>query len=87
MPVVIFFACLDLEQISSFRDGRYFTQVSYHNIDSFVKSQNLDGKVKNSSSRRREFRRTRCTYVHRSEHEMKRNAEIGLFTKPSILGR
>jgi len=23
------------------------------------------------------------TYVRRSEHEMKRNAEIGLFTKPS----
>jgi len=25
----------------------------------------------------------RSTYVRRSEHEMKRNAEIGLFTKPS----
>jgi hypothetical protein len=25
----------------------------------------------------------RRTYVRRSEHEMKRNAEIGLFTKPS----
>jgi len=27
----------------------------------------------------------RSTYVRRSEHEMKRNAEIGLFTKPSRL--
>jgi len=26
----------------------------------------------------------RRTYVRRSEHEMKRNAEIGLFTKPSF---
>jgi hypothetical protein len=25
----------------------------------------------------------RRTYVRRSEHEMKRNAKIGLFTKPS----
>ena len=43
----------------------------------------VDGKVKSSSSRRREFRGMRRTYVRRSEHEMKRNAEIGLFTKPS----
>jgi len=27
----------------------------------------------------------KSTYVRRSEHEMKRNAEIGLFTKPSNL--
>jgi purine-nucleoside phosphorylase len=27
----------------------------------------------------------RSTYVRRSEHEMKRDAEIGLFTKPSML--
>ena len=27
----------------------------------------------------------RRTYVHRNEHEMKRNAKIGLFTKPSLL--
>jgi hypothetical protein len=27
----------------------------------------------------------RRTYVRRSEHGMKRNAEIGLFSKPSIL--
>ena len=27
----------------------------------------------------------RRTYVRRSEHDMKRNAEIGLFTKPSTL--
>jgi len=41
----------------------------------------------NASSRRREFRGMRRTYVRRSEHEMKRNAEIGLFTKPSkIMG-
>jgi hypothetical protein len=54
-------------------------------IDEFVKSQNWDGKVKSSSSRRREFRRMRRTYVRRSEHEMKRNAEIGLFAKPSVI--
>ena len=47
-----------------------------------VDVQNWDGKVKRSSSRRREFRWMRRTYVRRSEHEMKRNAEIGLFTKP-----
>jgi hypothetical protein len=35
--------------------------------------------------RRREFLGMRRTYVRRSEHEMKRNAEIGLFTKPSKL--
>ena len=51
--------------------------------DKLVKSQNWDGNVKSSSSRRREFRGMRRTYVRRSEHEMKRNAEIGLFTKPS----
>ena len=33
----------------------------------------------------REFRGMRRTYVRRSEHEMKRNAEIGLFTKSSKL--
>ena len=52
------------------------------NIISFVKNQNSDGKVKNPSSRRRKFRGMRRTYVCRSEHEMKRNAEMGLFTKP-----
>jgi hypothetical protein len=55
------------------------------NFDKSVKSQNLDGNVKGSSSRRREFRGMRRTFVRRSEHEMKRNAEIGLFTKPSTL--
>ena len=54
-------------------------------LDELVKSQNLDGKVKSSSSRRCEFCGMRRTYVRRSEHEMKRNAEIGLFTKPSNL--
>jgi hypothetical protein len=34
---------------------------------------------------RREFRGMRRTCVRRSEHEMKRNAEIGLFTKPTTL--
>jgi hypothetical protein len=55
------------------------------NLDKLLKSQNLDGKVKSSSSRRREFCGMRRTDVRRSEHEMKRNAEIGLFTKPSTL--
>ena len=55
------------------------------NVYKLVKSQNWNGKVKSSSSRRREFRGMMGTYVRRSEHEMKRNAEIGIFTKPSIL--
>jgi hypothetical protein len=54
-------------------------------IHKLVKIQNRDGKVKSSSSRGREFRGMRHTNVRRSEHEMKRNAEIGLFTKPSGL--
>ena len=44
---------------------------------------NFDGKVKSSSSRRREFCGMRRTDVRRSEHEMKRNAKIGLFILPS----
>jgi len=55
------------------------------NVDEFVESQNWDGKEKSLSSRHREFRGIRSTYVRRSEHEMKRNAEIGLFTLPSML--
>jgi len=35
--------------------------------------------------RRREFRGMRRTDVRRSEHEIKRNAEIGCFTKPSMI--
>jgi hypothetical protein len=54
-------------------------------LDELVKSQNYDGFVISSSSRRREFRGIRRTYVRRSEHEMKRNAEIGLITKPSTV--
>jgi hypothetical protein len=52
-----------------------------------VKSQKRDGNVKSSSSRRREFRGMRRTYVRRSEHGMKRKAEIGLFTLPSKINR
>ena len=55
-------------------------------IDELVKSQAWDGKVKSSSSWRRDFREMRRSYVRCSEREMKRNAEIGLFTKPSRLG-
>ena len=51
--------------------------------DKLVKNQHGDGNVKSSSSRRREFCGMRRTYDRRSEQEMKRNAEIGLFTKPS----
>jgi len=51
----------------------------------------INGKIKSSSSpakvrgikRRRELHEMRCIYVRLSRHEMKRNAEIGLFTKPS----
>ena len=56
-----------------------------YNYDEIVKNHRQDGKVKSSSSRRREFRGMRRTDVRRSEHQIKRNAEIGLFTKPSIM--
>ena len=59
-------------------------------IGELVKNQNRDGKVK--SLRRREFREYRYrgtrrvrTCVRRNEHEMKRNTEIGFFTKSSKL--
>jgi hypothetical protein len=45
---------------------------------------NFDELVKSPGSKRREFYGIRHTYVRRSEHGMKRNAKIGLFTKPSI---
>jgi hypothetical protein len=65
----------DLDEVDSFSGSSQ--------VNELVKSQNWDGKVKSSSSRRREFRGMRRTYVRRSEHEMKCNAEIGLFTKQS----
>ena len=46
-----------------------------------------DGFVKSSRSRRALFRFVRRTYVRRSKHEMKRNADIGLFTESSELMR
>ena len=54
-------------------------------MDELVKRQKQDGKVKSYSSRRREFCGMRRTHVRRSEHEMKRNAEIGRFTLPSFI--
>jgi hypothetical protein len=54
-------------------------------LDELVKSKNYDGFVKSSSSRRRELLGIRRTYVRRSEHEMKRNAGIGFFTKSSTV--
>jgi hypothetical protein len=64
---------------------KLLAQIPYCNIGGFIKNKNVDGKVKTPSSRRREFRGMMRTYVRRSEHEMKRNAEIGLFTKPCLL--
>ena len=46
----------------------------------------FDGKVKSSSSRGREFRGTRSTYVRRSEHGMKRNPETGPFYQAVKVG-
>ena len=50
----------------------------------------FDGKRKEGADNLMEavfFLMNERTYVRRSEHEMKRNAEIGLFTKPSSLSR
>ena len=43
----------------------------------------IDGFVKRPSSRRANFVECGVLTVRRSDNEMKRNAEIGLFTKPS----
>jgi len=51
--------------------------------DNIVKSPISDGFEKSSRSRRGLFRFVRRTYVRRSKHEMKRNADIGLFAEPS----
>ncbi len=64
-------------------------------LNNFVKSQNYDGKVKSSKFKACEFRGIPLTRypkgaynrVRRNDNEMKRNAEVGLFTKPSILTR
>ncbi len=53
-------------------------------INELVVSQNSDGKVKCSSSRRRESRVMRRTQKYAAiTTGMKRNEEIGLFMKPS----
>ena len=52
-----------------------------------VHPQKIDGFVKRPSSRRARRVECRCTYVRRSDNALKRNAEIGLFTKPSRLSQ
>jgi hypothetical protein len=54
-------------------------------FDEPVKSQKRDSFVKRSSSRRANLSGVRRTYVRRSDIEMQRNAEIGLFTELSLL--
>ena len=46
---------------------------------------NLDGFVKSSNSRRVNFVIMRRTFRTLNDYEMQHNAEVGLFTKPSIL--
>ena len=59
--------------------------MQYLNIDDPVKSPNLDGFVKSSNSRRANFVIMRRTYRTLNDCEMQHNAEVGLFTRPSIL--
>ena len=44
----------------------------------------LDGFVKSSNSRRANFVIMRRTFRTLNDYEMQHNAEVGLFTKPSI---
>jgi hypothetical protein len=49
------------------------------------KTPRLDGFVKGPSSKRANLVSRGFLFVRRSDDEMKRNAEIGLFTEPSSL--
>jgi hypothetical protein len=59
---------------------RIFTQ------DESEKSQNPDGFEKSAKFKARKSRGVRRTTVRRSDFEMQRNAEIGLFAEPSQKG-
>ena len=48
------------------------------------KKSDLDGLVKSSNSRRASFVIVRRTFRTLNDYEMQHNAEVGLFTKPSI---
>ena len=48
------------------------------------KKSDLDGFVKSSNSRRANFVNMRRTFRTLNDYEMQLNAEVGLFTKPSI---
>jgi hypothetical protein len=61
--------------------GILFTTGFYTVSHTLITDQ--ENKLKCSGSRRREFRGMRSAYLRLSKHEMKRNAKIGLFTKPS----
>jgi hypothetical protein len=56
-------------------------------LDEAVKSQNPDGFAKSPSLRRANLSGVRRNNVRRSDFEMRRNAEIGLFAKPSNFAR
>ena len=45
----------------------------------------LDGFVKSSNSRRANFVIMRGTFRTLNDYEMQHNAEVGLFTRPSII--
>jgi hypothetical protein len=60
-----------------------FHPKSQPKFDEPVKSQNPDSFVKRSSSRCANLSGVGRTYLRRSDFEMQRNAEIGLFTEMS----
>jgi hypothetical protein len=61
----------------------WVSQPCRYSADEGVKSQNPDGFEKSAKLRRANLSGVRCTYLRRSDFEMQRNAEIGLFAEPS----
>jgi hypothetical protein len=53
MPAVIFFACLDLEQKSSFMDGHYIYLFVIHHIEKNIRTLNFYECRIEARSRRR----------------------------------
>ena len=54
-------------------------------VEGLRKKSDLDGFVKSSNSRRANFVIMRRTFRTLNDYEMQHNAEVGLFTKPSLL--
>jgi hypothetical protein len=53
-------------------------------VDELLKKSDLDGFVKSSNSRRANFAIMRLTCRTLNDCEMQHNAEVGLFTRPSL---